>query len=358
MGARDGPVAVALDLAGIGSAALFACRSRCFTGIETGVPRNNAVYRAVEAVIGRSFAWRLGRFLYLGARRELSNEPNYNGEYALIGWVLDAVDSRRSEDVPTSAPAFETKLFFDVGANRGDWTAALADRLGQRGLTGRAIIHSFEPAPAQRAALIARHSALIDIGILYVHAIALGAAPGRTRFLVTGEDTGTSAIATAASLLNGDEIEVEVSSLDELSEIVGQMDVFLVKIDTEGNDFNVIAGAAAMLDEERIKVIQFEYNWRWIGFGHWLQSVFRFVENRNYVVGLLTQQGIEVHSHWHPELDRYTETNYVLVHRDFLHRLPHWSMTFDDSNVPVIARRPHFSPPRRQTAKPELEPFC
>jgi len=95
-----------------------------------------------------------------------------------------------------------------------------------------------------------------------------------------------------------------------------------------------------MFDQERIMIVQFEYNWRWISFGYWLRSVFQFIEKRNYVFGLLTQDAIEIYTDWHFELDRYTEANYVLVHRKYLPLLPHHYVNFDASNTPVLVSAP------------------
>jgi hypothetical protein len=131
-------------------------------------------------------------------------------------------------------------------------------------------------------------------------------------------------------------IEVEIVTLDRICAERGYAYVDFVKVDTEGNDFNVIVGARGLLDKQAIGILQFEYNWRWIAFGHSLFEVFKFLEGREYVLGRLTQTGIEVYDVWHPELDRYIETNYVLVHRDRLDALPYVAMSFDNSNVPQI----------------------
>ncbi len=110
----------------------------------------------------------------------------------------------------------------------------------------------------------------------------------------------------------------------------------LLKIDTEGNDFNVISGSRSAIAEGRIKVIQFEYNWQWIPFGHSIWEVFALAREVGYRVGKLTPDGIEVYNVWHPELDRFIETNFVMIHPDVLAKLPHRAMTFDIANTPVV----------------------
>jgi hypothetical protein len=47
--------------------------------------------------------------------------------------------------------------------------------------------------------------------------------------------------------------------------------------------------------------------------------------------------GIEVYDTWHPELERFIETNYVIAHHDALAALPHWRATFDAANTAARA---------------------
>lgn len=289
--------------------------------------RKLKVYSAIEAVLGRQRTWKLGRFLYFGARRELHNHPEHNGEYRLIGWALDAHRASGASGPVT---------VLDVGANIGEWSERAAREIAARpGLATGARLVAFEPASAQRESLRQRLAGAGGAITVDIRDSAVGAAKGRVRFAVTGDSTGTSGIVPGGTS-NGAarEVEVEVVALDDL----GLGDTLLVKVDTEGNDFNVICGARRLLEEKRIGILQFEYNWRWIDFGHTLHSVYRFAEGLDYAIGALTQDGIELHGAWHPELDRFTETNYVLVRRDLVARLPHTRVAFDAANTLVEAR--------------------
>ncbi len=48
----------------------------------------------------------------------------------------------------------------------------------------------------------------------------------------------------------------------------------------------------------------------------------RFLEDRPYALGRLTSDGLELYSAWHFELDRYVETNFVIIHRGLLAKIP------------------------------------
>lgn len=278
-----------------------------------------APYALAELLLGRALAWRLGRWLYTGSRRELQNQPSINGEYLLLrAWA--------------SAHASDTGhvTIVDVGANHADWTAAGLHELQSAGQ--RPIAWAFEPAVNQRAEISRRLGVYIEDGSLHLDARAVGAADGPARFLVTGKDTGSSSLMADGDTAGG--IDVDVVRLDTVFANSPAMLDF-VKVDTEGNDFNVIIGARNLFDAERIGILQFEYNWRWVAFRCFLKDVFDFIEGRPYHIGRLTKDGIEIYGSWHPELERFIETNYVLIHERIMFSVPYRSATFDQRNVVV-----------------------
>jgi hypothetical protein len=91
--------------------------------------------------------------------------------------------------------------------------------------------------------------------------------------------------------------------------------VLFAKSDTEGHDLSVLRGAVETLRHGRVDVWQFEYNHRWIDGGSFLKDVFDFIADKPYQVGKLYGNGIEIYDKWHPELDRFFESNYVLVRK-------------------------------------------
>src|SRR5713101_1799227 len=139
--------------------------------------------RGIELVLGRSLVWRAGRWLYLGARRELLNDPCYSGEYRLQAWVVGALDGASNR--PT---------FLDVGANVGEWTASLLETLEENGAISGSRIHAFEPAPAHCARLRQRFDAEIAASTVFVVPAAVGVEEGELPFFVTGNESGSSSL--------------------------------------------------------------------------------------------------------------------------------------------------------------------
>jgi hypothetical protein len=94
--------------------------------------------------------------------------------------------------------------------------------------------------------------------------------------------------------------------------------VDFVKSDVEGFDPSVLRGAASLLAAGRIGLFQFEYNHCWISTRSFLRDVFEFVEPHPYQVCKVVSSGIDAYESWHPELETFFETNYVLVRDDLL----------------------------------------
>lgn len=283
-----------------------------------------AIYSMIERVLSRRRLWKLGRFLYQGARRELMNHPEHNGEYALFDWLK-----------PHWRQIAGPLRFVDIGANFGDWSVRLIETLGRE--AERTEVIAFEPAPAQAERALSNLSMNAQGATVSLERSAVAEEAGSVDFEVTGADTGNSGIATSTDSPSQTRISVPCVTLDSFVETRWDGDIALIKVDTEGNDFNVIKGAAGLFDGRRIELMQFEYNWRWIAFRNTLQDVFQFLKGRDYALGVLTRQGVEIHDSWHPELERYFETNFLIVRRDLVGTLPARAMRMGRDNVPVAA---------------------
>lgn len=142
-------------------------------------------------------------------------------------------------------------LFVDVGANVGSYTVLAGGGIG-------AACLSVEPLPQAFAAL-RRNIALNDMGGR-VQALNLGLAsqPGVLRF--------TSQLDTVNHVLSQEEdqadaIEVPVRTLDE---IVGDAAPALLKMDVEGYETEVLAGAQRVLANPALRALILELN----GSGH------------------------------------------------------------------------------------------
>ena len=261
----------------------------------------------------RRLMWRTGRKLYMYARGEGPNDPRTNGEY----WLLERV-LRASRQNPM--------VLLDVGANVGDWSAE-ALRLA-RGVTAIRIL-AVEPSHATCATLTARFG---DYDNVEVHECALSTASGHATLYSSSDYARTNSF----SSLSGPNTEsVRVTTLDELLLQSATGTVAMAKIDAEGSDALILRGAQRALTSGAIEVIQFEYNWRWILFHQSLRDVFELIADKPYKLAKLVNRGLHYYDTWHPELDRFFECNYALIHEDSMLRSLAPVVRFDCANAPT-----------------------
>lgn len=194
--------------------------------------------------------------------------PHENGEEALLSIV-----------------ASEARVFIDVGANVGSWSNAFSSHMKNPscGLL-------FEPMPEAAAKLreLTKHFPF--------HAEVIEAAvsdkPGATAFYVEPGVGERSSVVKGVSGTEAKKITVAVTTIDdELSSRCIEF-VDFMKIDAEGLDSKVIAGAFKSIEAGKIGCIQFEYNAPWAYAGSTLAGALRLLEDCDYRVYLIKSDGL------------------------------------------------------------------
>jgi FkbM family methyltransferase len=191
--------------------------------------------------------------------------PETNGEM----WLLDRLAARGGA----------SPVVFDVGANVGDYSLAVLDRMpGAR-------LFAFEPSPTAFAKLQER---LESRGT--VNGFALGSERADRPLYADEPGSGlTSLVRRDLRRFGIDMLEretVAVRRLDDVCDELGVERIDLLKVDTEGGDLAVLRGAGAMLDE-RIGAIQFEYGGTALDTGEPLRDFFDVLEPGHRIHRLL-----------------------------------------------------------------------
>jgi FkbM family methyltransferase len=138
--------------------------------------------------------------------------------------------------------------FVDVGANDGYYTLFAARRVGS---TGRVV--SVEPSSRERGHL-ERNLARNDLGNVAVVPSALGAAAGVAELrLAHGVHTGHNTLGSFAhdDVVPASVERVPLETLDTVAARLGLPRIDVIKIDVEGGEANVIAGARGVLTSTR-----------------------------------------------------------------------------------------------------------
>ena len=158
---------------------------------------------------------------------------------------------------------------FEVGGHHGHDTMALASWVGPE---GRVIV--FEPVP-ENAEVIRQNCELNGLGNVEVVQAAVGATPGSGR--ISGQSNGK-----IVGGRSGQGIDIDVTTLDIYCT---KNNVYpnLVKIDVEGYEVDVLAGASQVLS--RRPQLQIEVHADQLpDFGHKPEDIWSFLDPTNYEV--------------------------------------------------------------------------
>jgi FkbM family methyltransferase len=171
-----------------------------------------------------------------------------------------------------------------LGANVGNWSREFASRMrgDPRGI-------AFEPSPATAAELRVRLSDYIGVEVVEC---AISDQSGNGRFYAEPHCGETSSLIRGQSQMGAKPLSVRVSTLDE--EIAKRKIEYvdLLKIDAEGFDFHALRGSEETLNNQKIDVIQFEYNSPWTEAGATLARAYSFLQAKGYDVFLLRGPGL------------------------------------------------------------------
>jgi FkbM family methyltransferase len=259
-----------------------------------------------ERLFGRGNLVRGSRFLLDYARRDTPNKMATNGEWLVQDVVLG------------TAQACLTVI--DVGANVGEWSLRLLT-VAQAGRC-EVKLHVFEPASATFEHLTRNLLTRFPDQVTLVRS-ALSDHRGKGILFKVHELAGSNSLHGVAGSTEGLTPEtVDLRTLDDYCESVGVETIDLLKVDAEGHDHLVLNGATGLLKRRAIDVIQFEYNYRWIGARRYLKDVFDDLRPLGYEIGKVTPTGIEWYEAWSEELETFREGNYLACRRESSRRFP------------------------------------
>ncbi len=148
-------------------------------------------------------------------------------------------------------------VIFDVGANVGDYSRLMVNS----GVSVKQIF-AFEPHPKTYQRLVDNTNDLQNIVCVN---IAVSDSAGEVSFYDRDVDDGTSHASIHADVFSDiyrvqhREYRVNADTLDVFcaNESIEYID--FLKIDVEGHELNVLRGAEKMLEEKRVRAIQFEF---------------------------------------------------------------------------------------------------
>jgi FkbM family methyltransferase len=137
------------------------------------------------------------------------------------------------------------EIFLDVGAHGGLYTIIASSKVGERG-----VVVSFEPNPLNTH-FLKKNIMLNHLKNILVVPKAVSCISGKIPLFYASQETALTTVESASAKYV---IEAEAVTLDEHT---FKMDrIKIIKIDTEGNDFNVLKGASETLKKTSYLVIE------------------------------------------------------------------------------------------------------
>jgi FkbM family methyltransferase len=239
--------------------------------------------------------------------RRLLSELAYRGEIfcSRLQGIAYQHPARNGEYLLVRRLAPRIRHAIDIGANVGDWTAAVL-----RATHNLARVTCLEPDP--RNALILRSRFDGQTGVRVLEA-AVSDRAGEMTF-VAGEGAGNglgyvSRESTSAAAVRAIPLEAVVADL-------GDPEIDLVKCDVEGEEMAVLAGADQLFRRSRIAVMQVEYNGTWHRAGRSLRELFAFAGDHRYQLLVATPLGFAHLPCYGLGLEDYRMRNIVLARED------------------------------------------
>jgi FkbM family methyltransferase len=198
--------------------------------------------KGLSVVAGKSRYQRVFTRLYavaLVGRNYGPSDVEKSGELVALAYMADA------------RPA--ASVVFDVGANVGAWTRQAARSWPA------ATIHAFEPSAAVFAQL---QKATADLNVRRVQS-ALSDRSGEAVLHAVPSLSGLSSLhdrdLTSHGMAMTEHEVVQLTTIDDYCRANAIEHIDVLKVDAEGHDLAVLAGAEAMLAAGQVGFIQFEF---------------------------------------------------------------------------------------------------
>lgn len=205
--------------------------------------------------------------------------------------------------------AAENPTLFDVGAHVGEYTEAFLAKFPR----GRAF--AFEPSAAHFGQLQNR---IGSNPAVHTFQLALGATAGEAVLYKDADVSGLASLTLRRLDHFGRKMDrqerVTISTVDEVRASVNIDFIDLLKIDVEGNELDVLKGAARAFEDRAIGAIQFEFGGCNLDSRTNIQDFFYFFSDHQYSLHIIKPSGkIHALKKYDEIYEQYRTTNYVAL---------------------------------------------
>jgi FkbM family methyltransferase len=224
------------------------------------------------------------------------------------GWGAGTVDHETQTAIGLLPPERRDRpVILDIGANVGAWTAAAL------AVAPDAVIHAFEPSAAAFESLT---ESFADDPRVRTHQLALGASAGQAELFADVAGSGLASLTRRR--LDHHDITFDKSELVSLDTVDAWsarngVSADLMKIDVEGHELDVLAGATTAL--ATVAVVQFEFGGCNIDTRTYFQDFFYFFTERGFALHRIHERGITAVPHYSEIHENFGTTNFLAIRK-------------------------------------------
>lgn len=208
----------------------------------------NRVLNFLEPIFAKTYFYKLNKFLYFLSLKGLGVANNARLTDKADEALLKLLFNKKQT---------EKLIVFDVGANKGDYVKKVLD------CAPNANVYAFEPHPTTFQKLLSLSKSMRN---LYAINKGCGDRSGKLKFFDHANADGSEHASLIEDIIidlhKSDAIcyDVEVTTIDMFCSESNITKIDLLKIDTEGYEFNVLNGAINTIKNNLINYIYFEFN--------------------------------------------------------------------------------------------------
>lgn len=210
-------------------------------------------------------------------------------------------------------------VFFDVGANTGEYCQLLLDEATQ--ISTRAKVHVFEPTEACFETLQHKFQ---KINQVILNKKAASNSNGTAKIFYDQQKSGLASLYkrnlnTYSIFLDQSDL-VETVRLDEYIEQIKLKHIHFLKVDIEGHEMAAFEGLGSYLAGDFIDFVQFEYGGANLDSHSSLVEFYTLFEKAGFVLAKVMRKGLDIRS-YQPWMDNFQYANYIAISKNIVDQL-------------------------------------
>lgn len=200
---------------------------------------------------------------------------------------------------------------FDIGANKGDYTQILIDKLSKYDLDIK--VHMFEPTKSCHKILKNRFD---NISNIILNEVAVSNSQDAVKIYYDKNGSELASLYQRNKSATGVSLDISETvntiRLDTYITANNITHIDLVKIDIEGHEIKAFEGFGEFLCSDFIDFIQFEYGGCNLDSKTSLLDLYSLLEARGFVIGKIMPKGVELRN-YKPWMENFQYSNYVAI---------------------------------------------